>query len=195
MIGNLSLVTGPSTLPVSLTDMKSHLRVDITDDDGLIQTLVEVVRSDMEKKYDTAFISQTWDWYLDDFPGTVFTLPIWPVSSLTSIKYTDEDDNESTYSSANYRLDTVSKPARVTLKTGSSWPSVSLKEINGVVIRFVAGYGASDSAVPEPVKQAIKLAVGDLYENRENVIVGSGLNIKDMGVVESIMMNYRSFHV
>ena len=40
--------------------------------------------------------------------------------------------------------------------------------MNAVTITFVAGYGAADQ-VPDEAKHAIKLILGHLYENREDV--------------------------
>ena len=195
MNGSLNLVTGPTVEPVSLAEAKLHLRVDINDDDVFISSLVETVRIQLERQYDTAFVNQSWDWYLDTFPNTSFEIPLWPLSSVTSIKYTDEDDSESTYSSDNYRVDTASKPGRVILKTAKSWPSVTLKEHNGVVIRFVAGYGAGSTSVPAPIRQAIKLMVGDLYENRENVLIAQGVTVSNLQIERVLMANYRGFNV
>jgi uncharacterized phiE125 gp8 family phage protein len=196
MTVRLNLVTAATKEPVSLADAKGHLRVDITDEDTYIAGLVTAVRENLERMYTTAFITQTWDWYLDAFPASEFYLPIWPIQSVTSIKYTDEDDNESTYSSANYRVDTIGKPGRVTLKSTASWPSDTLKESNAVVVRFVAGYGDNAADAPGPVKQAIKLLVGDLYENREEKVIAAGISsIPELGVVDRLMANYRSFRV
>ena len=190
----LDLATAATKEPGSLADVKAHLRVDITDDDAYIAGLEEAVRTNLERQYTTAFVTQTWDWYLDGFPGSEFRLPLWPAQSVTSIKYTDEDDNESTYSSANYLVDTIGKPARVTLKTSASWPSDTLKESNAVVVRFVAGYGDNAADVPAPVRQAIKLLVGDLYENREDLLIAQGVTVARLDVAAVLMANFRGFN-
>jgi hypothetical protein len=39
--------------------------------------------------------------------------------------------------------------------------------MNPINIEYVAGYGTSTN-VPKTIKQAMKLIIGDLYENREN---------------------------
>lgn len=191
----LDLVTAATSEPILLDEAKDHLRVDIGADDGLIQSRLKAARQAFEKAYMIAFMTQTWDWYLDDFPATTFDIPIWPLASITSIKYTDEDDAETTYNSANYRVDTISRPGQVVLKSTASWPSVTLKEVNAVVIRFVAGY-TSRSNVPEPVKAALLLVLGDLYELREDTLVNerASISAEKLNISQMLMMNYRSFN-
>jgi len=49
-----------------------------------------------------------------------------------------------------------------------SWPA-TYDKINAVEIIYSAGYGAAGSNVPKPLKQAMYLILGHLYENREQV--------------------------
>jgi uncharacterized phiE125 gp8 family phage protein len=169
------LVTGPGNEPISLDDMKTHLRVDITDDDELITGYMIAARISCENIAGKFFIDQTWDLWDDGFPGSsILTLPrgMGPLQSVTHIKYWDQDDQEQTFDSANYIVDDKSEPARIVLRSGETWPSDILAEINGVNVRVVVGFG-DDADVPENIKQAIKLTVGHYYENREDIIVGS----------------------
>jgi len=46
-----------------------------------------------------------------------------------------------------------------------SWPDTR-DQINAVAVRYVAGY-ADAAAVPEGIKQWIKLQIASMYENRE----------------------------
>ena len=58
------------------------------------------------------------------------------------------------------------------LAPNGEWPSDVLDSVNGVAVTFVAGY-ADASAVPPMAKAAILLQIGEIYANREAVIVGS----------------------
>jgi len=114
-------------------------------------------------------MAQTWNLYRDCFGDSVIKLPIGPVLSITSVKYTDAAGTVSTVSSADYDTDLTSLPARISLKSGRSWPSVNLKSVNGVDIEFVCGYHATAStttSVPEELKLAIKMMVEHWYEHR-----------------------------
>jgi len=57
--------------------------------------------------------------------------------------------------------------SKISLKYGKTWPSTTLRPHRGVLITFVAGYGDDASSVPEKVKLAILLLIGDYYSNRE----------------------------
>lgn len=163
----------PVTEPVHLDEVRDHLRVDITDDDTLIEALITAAREYVEQASRRALVTQTWRYNLDQFPAAdEIELPRPPLKSVTSITYRDSDGTTHTLASSVYEVDTDSQPGRVRLAYGEDWPSDTLAETNPVRITFVAGYGDADD-VPKRWKQAILLLVGHWYENREAVMVGS----------------------
>ena len=181
---NISLVTAPTAEPVTLEEAKNHLRVDITDDDTLIVSLILVARNVCEGINNHKFVTQTWNIFMDAFPGNnEFILPksLSPLASVTHIKYTDEDSIQSTFNSSNYAVDIYSDPGRIKLMSDANWPSDPLYEINAVEIQVVVGYG-DDADVPQEYKQAILLLLGHWYENREQVTVGEMAREIPMGV-------------
>jgi uncharacterized phiE125 gp8 family phage protein len=180
---NIKLQTTPTAEPVTLEEAKNHLRVDITADDTLIESLILVARNTCEGITNHRFITQTWDIVMDAFPGGDIILPksLSPLVSVTHIKYTDEDSNQSTFSSGNYAVDIYSDPGRIKLTKDANWPSDQLYVINGVEIQVVVGYGTED-AVPQEYKQALLLLLGHWYENREQVTVGEVAREIPMGV-------------
>lgn len=144
MEGSLYLKTAPIAEPITTAEAKLHLKVDITDDDTLIAGLVTAARRWIEDLTGIRMMTQTWNYYLDEFPEeSVIKLPIGPVASITSVKSTDSAGSVSTFSSGSYLKDLVSLPARIVLKDSASWPSNNLQEANGVDIEFVAGYGSA----------------------------------------------------
>jgi len=166
MKGVFLIKTAPTEEPVTTAQAKTHMRVDISDDDTLIGTLIKAARRWIENLTGIRMVTQTWYYYLDAFPcGDIIKLPIGPVSSISSVKYTDADGAVSTLAASNYEVDTVSIPARIVLKENSAWPSTTLKVVNGVTIEFVAGYGAA-AAVPEELTLALKMVIEHWYEHR-----------------------------
>lgn len=169
----LTLVTAPASEPLTTAEAKSHLRVDITDDDTLIDAYVKAARQYVEEDMGRALITQTWDYTLDEFPadGSAIQIPRPPLQSVTSVTYVDSAGATQTLSSANYIVNTGKRNGEITLAYGQTWPATR-EQANAVTIRFVAGYGAA-SAVPETIKTAVRLTLGDLYGNREGSIVGA----------------------
>lgn len=175
----LTLYTAPVSEPVSLSDAKTHLRVpsDVTDEDGLIAALITTAREYAEQYTGRAIRTQTWDYKLDAFPCDEIVLPMPPVTSVSSISYVDQNGDSQTWSASYYQTDLPSGPtaakARIWPAYGQYFPQTRW-QLNAVTVRFVSGY-ATVAAVPESIKAAIKLIVGHLYLNREDVAVGVGI--------------------
>tara|TARA_R110001592_G_scaffold58288_2_gene176728 strand:- start:210 stop:866 length:657 start_codon:yes stop_codon:yes gene_type:complete len=188
-MSGLKIDTAWTASAVATSAQKSFMRVDFSDDDTLIAELIKSAQNLVEAYMNRAITTQTLSLFLDRLPfysdlklqEGIFTapdleynsnfivLPKPPVVSVTHVKYYDNDNTASTFATTNYYVDTISDQARVVLKTGSSWPTVSeTRNANAYEIKYVAGYGGA-SDVPEPIVQAIKLLTTHLYENREAV--------------------------
>lgn len=164
----LKLTTGPAAEPVSTAEAKTHLRVDHTDEDTYIGTLIVAARQWVEHFTRRALISQTWEMAWDACPPRVFALPLPPLVSVTHIKFYDAANAATTVTSTEYQVDTSREPGRVLLHDTADWPSTILRPAAGVVVTYVAGW-ASAAAVPQAIKQATLLMIGHFYENREEV--------------------------
>lgn len=190
----LRLASPPAEEPVSLDEAKLHLRIDHSEEDALIAGLIGAARRHIEETVlSRALITQTWELYLDRFPAkAIIKLPRPPLQSVESIKYTLEDGSEATFSASNYIVDNVSEPGRIVLKRDASWPADTLIPVNGVKVTFAAGYGDDPADVPDPIKQAMLLLIGDLYENREESIVVQGLQVQRLPFgVQSLLYGYQ----
>jgi len=162
---NLKLFSAPATEPVTLAEAKSFLRVETTDDDTLITNAIVAARTLVEQLCWRALITQTWEASLDCFPddGEPIELPLGaPLLSVTSVSYTDENGSPQTLTG--FQQDLVGSRIAPAAAVGS-WPSTQTGALAAVVIRYVVGFGNA-AAVPEPLKQAVKLFLADLYDNR-----------------------------
>lgn len=187
----LTLITAPSVEPVTTAEAKAQVRVDINDDDTLIAAQIVAARIKAEGFLRRALVTQTWELVMDAFPGDrALEIPLPPLQSVTSIKYTDSNGNESTFSSGDYIVDTDSSPGRVVLKLDASWPGDTLQAANGVRVRFVAGYGNAGSDVPQHMRQAILLMIGHWYENREETVATGNIRTIPLGA-ESLLWQDR----
>ena len=184
----LKIAVVPADEPVTVAEAKEHCRVDVTTDDATIQGFIETAREVVEVAMRQALVTQTWDLYLDSFPGTDYLeLPLPPLQSVTYVKYTTKAGVLTTFDSASYMVDTYSQPGRIRLKDTYSWPSDELQIVNGVNVRFVCGYGATAGDVPQRYRLAIMLLAAHWYENRE-AIATSGAVPKELPLgVESLL--------
>lgn len=188
----LRLVAAPTIDPVSLAEARAHCRIDESADDGLVAGYILAARAYIEQVTGLSLISQTWEMTLEDFPSEDHIyLPRNPVSSITSIQYFDATNTLQTLSAAQYEIDTAQVPAEVELIEGATWPA-TYDRVAAVVVRFVAGYGATPGAIPEPIRLAILLLVGHFYANREQVTLGAGLTATQLPFgVDALIAPYK----
>ncbi len=184
---SLTLITPPSSEPVTLDEVKAHLKVDTADDDALIGSLITAARVRAEWHTGRAFVTQSWTQSLDAWPESgLVEIALPPLQSVTQVTVYALDDAGSIVDASLYRVDAASAPARLMLKGIFAPPVLVLRPIDAVEIAFTAGYGGAD-AVPGPVKQAILQIVADLYTRR-----GDEANVVS-SAAQAMLAPYRIF--
>ena len=184
---NLTETVAPTVEPLSTADAKTHLRVDHSEEDGLIDDYVEAARRQVELFTRRALVNTTFTLKLDAFPVEIRT-PRSPLSSVTSITHIDCDGNSQTVASSVYDVDTDTEPGRIFLKFDQSWPDTRTIN-NAVTVTFVAGFGSAASSVPESLRSAVRLLAAHYYEQREPVVVGTITAKIPMSVESLLWMN------
>lgn len=165
----LTLVTAPEVEPITDAEIREHLHIDSGDGSALVNTYINAAVDYCEKFQNRVYIEQIWYLTLDDFPRyDVIPIPLPPLMSVSSVTYYGTGGTSNTMTTTSYIVDTASSPGRLSLAYGESWPSIDMRPVNGVVVKFTAGYGSAATSVPAFVKQAIKLLVGHWYEHRED---------------------------
>lgn len=177
MDGTWRLVTPPALEPVTLSEALLQCRVDATAENSLIEAYIKAARAMCEEHTWRSLITQTWDLWLPCWPGgnggRSVRLPRPPLQSVTYVHYMDADGVEQTLNAAAYQVITQAEPGGIVLRAGQAWPQHAWDAALPICIRFVAGYGAAASAVPEPLRQGMRLLVGHMYANRESVGAGN----------------------
>jgi len=173
----LQLITPPAVEPVTLGEVKAHLRVTNDLEDDLLTNLIVTARQKLDGPrglLGRSLITQTWKATLDGFPRLI-ELPLAPLSSVDAITYLNSVGVETAIPSEHYTVSGLSDSDLATIQParGRSWPFIA-NSPGSVSITFTAGYGNSPLFVPEPIRTAIKMLVGHLYENREAVTIASG---------------------
>lgn len=164
---SLVRVTAPSASPISLAEAKAQMRVEGTDDDTIIQRLIDaaVAFVDAQGVLGFAMITQTWGQWIGPNPGTVY-LSLGPVQSVSAIKYYDADGVLQTATLSDFNV--FGTPNRITVspKSGKAWPVTQTRD-DAIKIEYVIGYGATSASVPQTVRHALMMLVAHWYENRE----------------------------
>lgn len=181
---SLSLLTAPAVEPLTWELAKAHLRLS---DDGekkyVERTLIKSARRWAEGITARALMTQTWTLTLSGFPCESFIkLPKPTLRAVNSVKYIDTGGAQQTWAAANYSVEKPVGPksscGRVHLAYSMVWPSTRCVW-NAVEIEFECGYGATpaspdvDGSVPEELISAQLMIIGELFERREDAIVGT----------------------
>jgi len=180
---SLSLLTPPASEPVNLSDAKAHLKIDASDEDALLTTLITAARARAEWHSGRALITQSWCLRLDHWPANnVVEIPLPPLQSVSSIATTSLDGIRTVMDTGLYRIDGASEPARVIFTTRPQ----HLRSQDCLEITFTAGYGDA-SAVPSAIRQAILEILAALYSHRGDDAVPVG------GAGQVLLAPYRMF--
>ena len=165
------VVTPATSNPITLTEAKTHLKVDTTADDTFITNLIKSATSSAQESTNRFFIQTTIQQVGDKWED-ISNLFKSPVLSVTNIKYVSTDGILTTLNSSVYFLDDVNKPARIGLKPNQSYPEI-IDRLNAVQVNYVVGLAAGPDEVDEGIRQALLLTIGNWYQNRQAVVTGT----------------------
>ncbi len=189
---SLTRSAAPAELPLTLDDMKLHLRLTDTTNDAEVMGYLRAVVNRLdgaEGMLNRALVTQTWVWKFDAFPGNwidgrrrgydhvrreAIRLSLPPVQSISSVQYIDTAGTLTTLTASKYKLlnaDTPSFSGLIEPAFGEVWPSTR-HESEAVTVTFVCGYGLLED-VPEMTRHLIKLLVADAFRQREPVTTAS----------------------
>lgn len=154
---SLSIAVQPYAEPITLAEMKVHLKVDadMVDDDALITSLIPSARDVVETGTGSnvarqqVMVDTTFQEVLDWFPcGNYIALSRVPLVSVSSITYVDTAGSTQTLSTDYYSVDL--KRGRIYLTYSSVWPSIRAIA-NSVTVTYLAGMAASFTAATSDV--------------------------------------------
>ncbi|MEO2044290.1 MAG: head-tail connector protein [Nitrospinaceae bacterium] len=175
------IIIPPAEEPISLIEVKEHLRVENNEDDRLISNLITAARTQAEAFTQRPLITRTELIYVDSLS------PCQEISSnLQSIERVNyyENDSQKELPSVDYRVDNTKIVGRIAeSRNGSSWSGLL-----DASVEYICGYGLAQD-VPQAIKQAMLLIIGDWYEMREETLVG--VTSKPTGASSALLLNYR----
>lgn len=191
------VITQPTSEPVSLAEAREHLRLD-TDgdspdanpDDAIVTALITAARQWCETHTGRTLSPTVYEAALDAWPcERAIVLPMAvPLIEVSSLSYYNQSGIDTIYGlwyASPYAVVGQVTPSYTT----QQWPTAQARE-DAIRIRYSAGYGGS-LAMPGPIRQALLLLVGHLYENREDS-TEVALSRIPLGI-ESLLQPYRIF--
>ncbi|MEM6493691.1 MAG: head-tail connector protein [Pseudomonadota bacterium] len=161
-------VTAPASLPVSVADAKTFIRVDHDDEDALISTLIGAAVSRAEGTTGTRFVAQDVTIAADGW-SDLDQLPIGPVRSVASIIYEDSDGVDQTLAAERYEVFGAGLSQGIRPVINDAFPDDARCIEGSILVTMSVGY----DSLPEGLIAALLLMVGDLYANRETVSKGA----------------------
>lgn len=211
----LQRTQAPTVEPISLAQAKKHINQpdDFTDDDDLIQALIAAARDFAEIQTGRSLCTQQWRLTLDSFPGpSLMGVPFGrgysipkhaivlehpPILSVDSIQYLDTQSAQQTMPPINYIDPTLGGTlrhdglARITPVFGQIWP-INQPQIGSIWVNYTAGYGDEDDVAAEVpgIIAWMKLRLASLYENREEIVVGTRVVIAPLPFVDMLLDPY-----
>lgn len=161
-------ITDATVEPLSIWQVRDHLRIDDDAFDLPIAGWITAARRQAEHELGRALISQTWELVLPSFPDPL-QLPILGVLSVASVKYLPAAGGAlATLDPAQYLLD-ESTPGLLVPVT--DWPATAAVP-NAVRVQWVAGYGPDADDVPANIKTWMLLQVGSMHRHAASMATG-----------------------
>jgi uncharacterized phiE125 gp8 family phage protein len=160
-------------------------------EDNWLNDAIQTAREDVEDTTRRALLTQTWYYYLDQFPSRNYiVIPFGNLQSVTSIKYKDSDGTETTMTvTTDYLVETNGEGCgRLVLPYGVSWPSVTLYPSNPITIELVCGWTAA-ALLPKKITAAVKMICANLYANRGEQVIGQ--TVSEDKTAERLLASYR----
>ena len=209
---NTQVVTPSPADPVTLTDVKAHLRIDETDktNDAALTNLIPAATEMIEKDLGLCMMQRTVETtinaltpayeHLQEGWVTAPDLPRYegflvlnarPLIAVESINYfTDANDDPNLWDAANYAVDKARANARIRLRPNRSWPD-NLRAVDALRIRYTVGYGDRAASVPASLRVAVMTLVGHLFEYRGD----SGQSVAIPPQVSVLIGSYRTTNI
>ena len=181
-------------MTVSLAEAKAHCVVEHNLDDAYLTGLIQAATTATEDYTKTVITQRTLVKKFDDFSELRLKSPL---RSVTSITYVDDDGATQTLSASIYQPVGVwsetnqSKVSEIVLGYDQDWPSIRLQK-EAVTVTYVAGYATDE--IPDNLRHAILLFVGNLYANREPLVIGTIANKLELNY-QWLLSPFRVFNV
>lgn len=177
----LTLKTAPTVEPITAPQAISYMRLGALDaaEAAYLSSLIKSAREFCENFQNRAYITQTWEMSLNQFPrkyadplterhmSDVVEIPKGSLQTVNSVKYINSTGVVTTLvEDSDYIVTNRGIIGRISPPYGKTWPTAALYPLDPIVIEFTCGYGASGANVPQRVVQAMYMLISYWWDNR-----------------------------
>ena len=156
-------IAAPAAEPLTLAEVKAHLRIEGAAEDDYLLGLIRVARAHLERSTGLCLITQSFRLVLESVSeDRVIQLLKGPVQAIDAIRVYDGAGTPRALSVPLLALDREGPPVRLRLPASLDLPMAE----NGIEIEFTAGFGASGAEVPDSLKRAMLLHVARMFDYR-----------------------------
>jgi len=159
--------------PITLAQAKAHVNLGLEahPDDAMLTGFIVAARQYAEEFTGRIYTDEERVWFADAFAARM-SFPAAPVGAVVSVRYYDSEGELQTLGTGQYRL--YAHPVYPELLvTMEGLPEVQPGP-GAVIVTYTGAHGVGNP-VPELAIAAMKLTIGHLYANREDVVVGASV--------------------
>lgn len=164
---------------VSLAEAKNYLKVDASDDNDLIEDLIQTASDHIADSANTCWKAREAYGYMESWTACRF--PVGPVILVNAVEYKASGDTYVTMPTSMYSIAVNTYPAYIKFH---DFPSLEPEALERIRISFQYGHDNSTHLRPPQYKQAILALVAHFYDYRNPVQTG--------GVVRQIPLHVES---
>lgn len=148
------------TLPVSASEVKTNLRLEITDNsrDEHIENCIRSIATKFEKLTGNVLMSATYELVARSFESSM-PIAVYPVSEITKVEYYDSSNVKQTLPSTEWEFDNGQIPAKLIIK---AMPTL-YDRYDAVVATFIGGF--TPTTLPPDIKMGVIIGASTMYEN------------------------------
>lgn len=192
------LTRDPATPLVPIVDLataKKHCRVDFSEDDELLQLYLDVAHAYIEGPQGVAgsfaFGTSRWEFITGRPWDNVLKLPMRPIASVQKVETLAAGAGGAwvEWATEQWRVSWSRDVAMIVPNVNFFWP-ITLPRDDVVKVSFTAGWSDA-TQVPAPIRAAILLHVGHMYEHREAVAHGQQMQETPFGY-DALLAPFRS---
>lgn len=181
----VTIKTLPTAEPVSLAEVKDHLRITRNDQDDFLTNLISRARQHLEQLLNRTIPVTTYEMRLDRFPGTHglhdwrdpttdirrrdAIIPLFPPLLSATISYRDVDDVPTVLAASEFTVDIFSEPGAIVPEFAKDWPTTR-GHINDITVTYTAGYDETTHFLSQSITHSLLMLISHWHEHREAAI-------------------------